>query len=39
VHSVLTGKQGAAAAAVLLERDLIRITGFKKASPRPRAAP
>jgi len=33
VHSVLTGEKIASAAAVDLEKDLIRITGFKKGPP------
>jgi trehalose/maltose transport system substrate-binding protein len=34
VHSVLTGEKGAPQAAVALENELVRITGFKKGSPR-----
>jgi len=33
VHSVLTGEKGAAEAAVALEDELVRITGFKKGPP------
>jgi trehalose/maltose transport system substrate-binding protein len=34
VHSVLTGEKRAPEAAAVLENDLVRITGFKKGSPR-----
>ena len=34
VHSVLTGEQRAPAAAAALERELVRITGFKTGPPR-----
>jgi len=33
MHSVLTGEKGAAEAAVALEDELVRITGFKKGPP------
>jgi trehalose/maltose transport system substrate-binding protein len=33
VHSVLTGKRGAQEAAAGLERDLVRLTGFKTGPP------
>jgi hypothetical protein len=35
VHSVLTGKETAPAAAAALEKQLIRITGFRVAFARP----
>jgi trehalose/maltose transport system substrate-binding protein len=39
VHSVLTGEKGAPEAALALESELIRITGFKKGPPRGAALP
>jgi len=33
VHSVLTGEKSAAEAAPALEKELVRITGFKKGPP------
>jgi trehalose/maltose transport system substrate-binding protein len=33
VHSVLTGEKQATVAAVALENELVRITGFKKGPP------
>jgi trehalose/maltose transport system substrate-binding protein len=35
VHSVLTGEAAAPEAAAALEKELVRITGFKKGTPRP----
>jgi trehalose/maltose transport system substrate-binding protein len=35
VHSVLTGKQNASAAAAALENELVQITGFAKGKPQP----
>jgi trehalose/maltose transport system substrate-binding protein len=34
VHSVLTGEKSAPEAAAALEKELVRITGFKKGTPR-----
>ena len=34
VHSVLTGKQKAGAAAAALERELVTLTGYRKGSPK-----
>jgi trehalose/maltose transport system substrate-binding protein len=38
VHSVLTGEQRAPEAAAALEKELVRITGFKKGPPQGRSA-
>jgi trehalose/maltose transport system substrate-binding protein len=38
VHSVLTGEKGAPEAAAALEKELVRITGFKKGPPQERSA-
>jgi trehalose/maltose transport system substrate-binding protein len=38
VHSVLTGEKGAPEAAAALEKELVRITGFKKGPPQQRSA-
>jgi trehalose/maltose transport system substrate-binding protein len=38
VHSVLTGEKGAPEAAADLEKELIRLTGFKKGPPPPGSA-
>jgi trehalose/maltose transport system substrate-binding protein len=37
VHSVLTGEKSAPEAAAALEKELVRITGFKKGRPRERS--
>lgn len=39
VHSVLTGETGAAQAAATLEKDLVRVMGFKTGPPRARSNP
>ena len=36
VHSVLTGERTAPEAATSLEKELVRITGFKKGPPHPK---
>jgi len=38
VHSVLTDEKGAPEAAAALEKELVRITGFKKGPPQERSA-
>ena len=35
VHSVLTGKKDASAAAATLEKELVQVTGFVKGRPEP----
>jgi trehalose/maltose transport system substrate-binding protein len=34
VHTVLTGEQSASEAAAALEKELVRLTGFKKGPPQ-----